>query len=350
MRYLLVTSDLPPRRGGVARYHAAVITALGEDGAAHLVRLDQHWLRLLWQLPVALQRHRASGLIVGEILPIGTVAWALRTILGIPYVVMCHGLDLRNALRVPRKRWLARHILRNARSVIVNSAHTAATARSLGADPVRLHVVPPPIGVTPALAQPAQTPDVRRAHHLEHGRIVLSVGRLVARKGFDTLIRAMAIVQRTHPRATLVVIGDGPERDALESLAKAERASVRFLGQRDDVTTAAWYAASDVFALLPRELPDGDVEGFGIVYLEAGAFGKPVVGTRSGGVPEAVVDGETGLLVPPDDSAAAAEVITVLLRDRDLAARLGANGHRRTVEEFSTERFAERIRSALASV
>jgi len=86
------------------------------------------------------------------------------------------------------------------------------------------------------------------------------------------------------------------------------------------------------------------------VYLEAGAFGKPVVGTRSGGVPEAVVDGETGLLVPPDDSAAAAEVITVLLRDRDLAARLGANGHRRTVEEFSTERFAERIRSALASV
>jgi phosphatidylinositol alpha-1,6-mannosyltransferase len=229
----------------------------------------------------------------------------------------------------------------------VNSAHTGATAQLLGADSSRLHVIPPPIGITPALTQPAQTPDVRRIHHLEHSRIVLSVGRLVARKGFDTLVRAMTIVQRTHPRATLVVIGDGPECDALEVLAKVERASARFLGQLDDATIAAWYAASDVFALLPRELLDGDVEGFGIVYLEAGAFGKPVVGTRSGGVPEAVVDGETGLIVPPDDSAAAAEAITLLLRDRDLAQRLGAEGARRAQEQYGDTQFASRLRAAL---
>ncbi|MBI4434583.1 glycosyltransferase [Candidatus Uhrbacteria bacterium] len=356
MRFLLASSDLPPRRGGVARYHTAVVQALGEDGAVHHVRFDhpasfgaghRHWLRLLWELPAALRRHRASTLIIGEILPIGTVAWVLRTVLGTPYVVVCHGLDLRNALRVPRRRWLACRILRRAQLVIANSAHTEATARLLGADPSRLHVIPPPIGITPALTQPAQTPDVRRAHHLEHSRMVLSVGRLVARKGFDTLIQAMTIVQRTHPRATLVVVGDGPERQALEALARTERVSIRFLGALDDAETAAWYAACDVFALLPRELTDGDVEGFGIVYLEAGAFGKPVIGTRSGGVPEAVIGGETGVLIPPDDPAAAAGAITLLLRDREIAERFGHAGAQRAATEFSRERFNERLHRAL---
>lgn len=347
MRYLLATSDLPPRRGGVARYHAAVIRALAQHGAVHLVSLDRHWLWLLWELPRALRAQRTSALIIGEILPIGTVAWMLWVAFRIPYVIICHGLDLQNAQHVPRRRWLAQRILWGAHWVIANSRRTAAIAEAVGAAPTRLQVIPPCIGITPEFTRPAQSPDVRRISKLDHSRIVLSVGRLIPRKGFDTLVEAMGVVQRSHPRAVLVVIGDGPERERLEQLAQARRVSVRFLGPLDDATTAAWYDACDVFAMLPRELPDGDIEGFGIVYAEAGAFGKPVVGTRSGGVEDAVVDGETGLLVPPTDPTSVAAAIARLLSDHGLAERLGRAGAARAAAEFSFEKFAERIRTAL---
>jgi len=207
--------------------------------------------------------------------------------------------------------------------------------------------VPPPLGITPDLTRSASVADVRVRERLERARIVLSVGRLVARKGFDTLIRAVALLRREFPRAVLALAGDGPERPRLEALARAERLAVRFLPGLTDAELAAWYRACDVFALLPDERADGDVEGFGIVYLEAGAFGKPVVGTRSGGVPEAVLDGETGILVPPQDPAAACAAIARLFRDPHAAQRLGANGARRVAQTHGSERFAAAIRSAL---
>lgn len=286
------------------------------------------------------------SLLVSEILPWGTVAWLARKLGGPRYAVIVHGLDLRNAAAIPRKRQLARRVFRGAYRIIANSAYTASLARELGAPPDRITVIPPPIGITPALALPAQTPDVRRAHNLEHARIILSVGRLIARKGFDTLIQAMAVVQRTHPRAVLAIVGDGPERQRLQALAKREQIAVRFLGALDDATTAAWYRACDLLALLPRELPNNDIEGFGIVYLEAAVFGKPSVGTQSGGVPEAVLDNETGLLVPPNDPAAAATAITRLLSDRDLANRL-ATAARTRAQEFTQEQFSNRLRTVL---
>lgn len=389
MRFFLLSPDLPPNRGGVARYNAAVLAALAPDITTIRARLTYWWPFSVFRVLCTTALHAIRGahsrfraqvrmnhlifstprsfLIVSEILPWGTVAWISRKLSGPRYAVIVHGLDLHNAARVPRKRWLACRVLRDAHRVIANSAYTAALARELGAPSDRTAVVPPPIGITPALALPANVPDVRAQYHLEHSRIVLSVGRLIARKGFDTLIRAVAIVQRTHPRAVFAIIGEGPERQRLEAIAQREQIAVRFLGALDDATTAAWYRACDIFALLPRELPllnflppkngggvrrDGvqlvDVEGFGIVYLEAGAFGKPVVGTRSGGVPEAVLDGETGLLVPPDDPEAAAAAITRLLSDRDLAQRLGAIAHTRA-QEFTQEQFAARLRTVLTS-
>jgi phosphatidylinositol alpha-1,6-mannosyltransferase len=355
----------------VARYNAAVLSALAPNVTTILVRLTRWWplmvFRVLFQSfsPPPARRGSTRGraqtiLFISEILPWGTVAWLSRKLGGPRYAVMVHGLDLQNAMRVPRKRWFARRVLRGAHRIIANSAYTASLACELGVTPNHITIIPPAIGITPALAQPAQTPDVRRANSLEHARIILSVGRLIARKGFDTLIQAMTIVQRTHPRAVLAIIGDGPERPRLESLARHEQIAVRFPGALDDMTIAAWYAACDVFALLPRELPPqsflplpgggegggGDVEGFGIVYLEAGAFGKPVVGTRSGGVPEAVLDNETGLLVPPDDPVAAAAAITRLLSDRTIAERLGAAGRTRS-QEFTRESFARHFRAAL---
>ncbi|MFH1098549.1 MAG: glycosyltransferase family 4 protein [Candidatus Uhrbacteria bacterium] len=346
-RFLLVTNDYPPRVGGVARYHSAIIGALGAQASVLVVKIERGWIWLLPKIIFTLIRTRADALIVGEITPIGTLALILRRTIGIPYVVVCHGLDLRLAARVSRRCKIAKAVLRGASRIIVNSAMTAALARDLDAPAKHVTIVPPPLGVIPELARPAYVYDVRTKFDLENVRIVLSVGRLVARKGFDDLIRAFAIIQRTRPRTALVIIGDGPERMALEEIGRNEHVAVRFLSHRSDAEVAAWYTACDVFALLPRELPNGDVEGFGIVYLEAGAFEKPVVGTQSGGVPEAIMDGENGLLVPPNDPTAAATAISRILADGALAARLGTNGARRVQREFSAERFAERIRGAL---
>ncbi|MDO8598541.1 MAG: glycosyltransferase [bacterium] len=325
-KYLFAVADYPPRIGGAARYHAAVARALGSAVAVHPVRLERHWIRLPLELAQAARTHSAGVLLVGEVLPVGTAAYALRVLTRVPYAVICHGLDLRNALHTPRKRWLVRRVLRGAERVIVNSTFTERLAVACGARPAQIRIVLPPLGITPELAKPAQVANVRDRAHLERTRIILSVGRLVARKGFDTLIRATSLLRRELPLAGLVIIGDGPERARLEALARAEHLAVRFLTTTNDTSLAAWYAACDVFALLPRELPDGDVEGFGMVYLEAGAFGKPVVGTRSGGVPEAIHDGETGVLVPPEDPVAACAALARLLRDPRHAQRLGANG------------------------
>jgi phosphatidylinositol alpha-1,6-mannosyltransferase len=346
-RIALLTTDLPPRRGGVARYHAAVCAALGTAVTVIQPPETAHWRSLVRNL---IRRRRTyDHVLVGDILPYGTVAWIARWVTRRPYTIMCHGLDLRNAKRVPRKRWLARRILRAARRVIVNSTFTATIAESLGAPFDRIVTIPPPLGVTPAML-PQHAPDVRAAVGIGAvDWVIVSVGRLVERKGFDILIRAVAMARRAAPSApiVLVIVGTGPERAKLQNVAKTVGVEVRWVSDADDAMLASWYAACDCFALLPHELPDGDVEGFGIVYLEAGAFAKPVIGTRSGGVPEAVQNGVTGVLVAPNDPQAAADALLRLLTDRAFASRLGQAGADRARNSGDAAVFAERIRNAL---
>lgn len=345
-RTLFIVADFPPRTGGAACYHGAIVRALGAAVIVYHPRA-RHWLWETWRIAWVMLRERPRRVLVGEILPYGTIAWALHAVGGPPYVVLCHGFDLLSAQRVQRKRQLAQRILHHAERIIANSAYTASLARTYGVLSDRITVVPPPMGVTPDDARSAAVPDVRAEAGLDGSRIVLTVARLVARKGMDDLIHTMAIVTRTFPRAVLVVVGDGPERPALESLAQHIRLRVRFTGAVDDRTLAAWYTACECFALLPHLGPSSDdVEGFGIVFLEAAAFGKPVVATRSGGVPEAVVDGVTGVLVPPQDPEAAAQAIIALLRDPERARELGAQGSAR-VAEFNADAFARHIHSAL---
>ena len=158
-------------------------------------------------------------------------------------------------------------------------------------------------------------------------KIVLSVGALKARKGMDTLLQAFARVVEEEPSAYLIIVGSG-DKSHYEEMAKwlGIKDRVRFARGLSDEQLSACYKSCEVFVLLSREDPPGHFEGFGLVYLEANAFGKPVVGTTSGGIPDAIKDGETGLLVPPKDAEAAARAILSLLRDKDLARRLGEQG------------------------
>ena len=190
-------------------------------------------------------------------------------------------------------------------------------------------VCPPPADERIA-AMPSDAGDAaRRAHGLEGRRVLLTVARLVPRKGVDVTIRALALLAADHPELAYLVVGEGPQRAELEALAReccvADR--VVFTGRVPDV--APFHHAADIFVMPNRQMDDGEREGYGIVFADAGLAGKPVIAGRSGGATDAVVDGETGLLVDPTDPGAVATAIRRLLADPALAARMGEAGRER---------------------
>jgi phosphatidylinositol alpha-1,6-mannosyltransferase len=184
-------------------------------------------------------------------------------------------------------------------------------------------------------------------------RVIVTVGNLVSRKGHDMVIRALPRLAQTIPDITYLVVGNGPHRQQLEELACSigVRDHVVFAGVVPDRDLPDVYALSDVFAMPSRaHLDTCDVEGFGLVFLEANACGKPVVAGRSGGIPEAVEDGVTGLLVNPTDAEDIARAIGKLLTDTDLARRMGHQGRVRVVTRFTWEAIIKRVEKSLEAV
>jgi phosphatidyl-myo-inositol dimannoside synthase len=179
--------------------------------------------------------------------------------------------------------------------------------------------------------------EVRERFGLSGRTVVLCVSRLVRRKGQDVLIAGFELVRDLVPDAALLVIGDGPDRSRLEALAReAPAGSVVFAGRVADEGLPAHYAACDLFAMPCRSRWGGlEVEGFGIVYLEAAAAGKAVVAGRSGGSEEAVEDEQTGLLVEGNEPKAVSLAVARLLRDPTTLARMGAAGRARVESSFT---------------
>jgi phosphatidylinositol alpha-1,6-mannosyltransferase len=364
MRLLLLTIDFPPARGGVqallARFAAGLAPAWQVTVITPAAGGADAWdrgrsYRVVRSRPasgrlaaIGLQaralvetlRRRPHVIVCGHVL-LGPVCRLASAILGVPYVAMAYAYEV----RAPRMRWIARLALRGARRVVVPSEFGRRAVEAHGVVPARITVARPGAGL-----------DADRA--LAHGTapddapVVLSVGRLVdGYKGHDMVIRAMPLILARAPAARYVVVGDGPRRGYLERLATslAVGDAVRFVGEIPDDEVAAWYRRCDVFVLAAREdAAGGGAEGYGIVLVEAGLHGKPVVGGRAGGVVDAVVDGETGLLVDPVDPGDIADAIARLLTERDVAARLGQAGRRRAVEELTWSRYAEQVGRALA--
>jgi phosphatidylinositol alpha-1,6-mannosyltransferase len=173
---------------------------------------------------------------------------------------------------------------------------------------------------------------------IEGRPIILTVARLDIHKGHDVVIKALPSILAGVPDAVYVIVGDGPMRRSLEELSRSCGVSdhVVFVGYVSRAQTLALFAACRVFVMMSR-IQNGSTEGFGIVFLEAGVFSKPVVGGRSGGVPDAIVDGETGFLVDPLDEAGVAASVLKLLTNPGLAARMGVAGSRRAREHFTWE-------------
>ena len=279
----------------------------------------------------------------GELKPAGYPARWLQLRHGIPYGVIAYGTELllldAKIHRSAFKRWSARQLIGNAAVVVAISEWTATLARRvlerLGSDALARGVQVVPLGTTPEYFRPGiDTRGVRDRYGLGDGRWILTVARLEWHKGIDTVIKALAAVRANHPGTRYAVAGVGDRGPHLEQLARdlGLGDAVRFLGAVPDADLPALYNAADLYVGASR-YHDLLAEGFGISLVEASACGLAVVGGRSGGVPDAVREGETGILVDPGDPHAVAAGINQLLGDAELRQRLGAAG-RRAVETF----------------
>lgn len=378
MRILFVSQDYPPAVGGIETYsweiarrlshysdHLTIVapaTAKSDSVDSTIdatsrriaIRPDLLPLPLLARLPRLASRQRFDVSFHSQ-WQTAVAALLARALTGFPrrIVVAAHGRELLfNPYPSPADRAydaLRRSILRRADMLLPVSRYTAGLLRSLGADPRRITVVNN--GTDPDRFKPTDSRGLRTDLGLDGRRVILTVTRLVGRKGVDTVIEALPAVVQQFPNATYLIIGDGPERSALETMARrvGPDLDIRFLGRIDYEILPAYYSLAD-FAVMPSRNEPPDVEGFGIVFLEANACGCPVIGARSGGIPDAVVDGETGILVPPADPGALASAMVRLLGDEQLRKKLGANGRERTLASASWDHVATRIWSVLATV
>jgi phosphatidyl-myo-inositol dimannoside synthase len=286
----------------------------------------------------------------GNLKPAGYPARWVRVRLGVPYGILLHGGDLlilrRQAARSGVKRRTARALLASASVLVTNSRHTAELCRAildnleLETAQGRVHTIP--LGTDPQAFRPGldQT-AVRRRYGLEAGRWLLSVARLTRHKGIDVGIRVLGRLVREYPDLRYAVAGTGDELAGLQRLARrlglAER--VRFLGYVPDADLPQLYNCAEIYLGLSRFM-DERVEGFGISLTEASACGLPVVAGRTGGIPDAVSDNETGLLVDPEQPDQVVAAVKALLDNPALATRLGAAGRRRVEDYYNWGRVA----------
>jgi phosphatidylinositol alpha-1,6-mannosyltransferase len=348
-RLLVVTPDFPPARGGIQALMGGLVedlkgfdvtvVALDSRGARDYdAGLDCRVRRVAAPARLAGARNiplnavvlrearRASPAVclAGHIVTSPATA-AIARLARVPTVQYFHANEIGDKPR------LAAFAARTAAASVVVSTYTAGLLARVEPEPGDVRLIPPGIDLpAPAPSEGSTSSTVGPAGSRSTGPPTLvTVSRLAAPyKGHDVLLRALPAVRAQVPDVRWVVIGDGPLRSELESGAQAARLGegVRFLGAVSDAERDSWLARADVFAM-PSRLPGGGLagEGFGIAYMEAAAHGTPALAGNVGGAVDAVLDGETGLLVDPNDARAVAEALVRLLTDRELARRLGAS-------------------------
>lgn len=373
MRTLVVTNDFPPRTGGIESFVLAMVqrmppgsvvvhTARQPGDRAFDAHLDAPVVRdsSRFMVPTPAIARRAADLAraegcdrvwFGAAAPLALMAPTLRAAGVRRAVATTHGHEVwwagvpgtRQALHAIGERTdVVTYLGESTRSRIAPALSPAARARMVQLTP----------GVDPEVFHPDVDGTVVRARHgLQDRPVVVCVSRMVARKGQDVLVRALPLIRARVPDAALLLVGDGPHRPAVERL-------VRQLGlERDVVLTGRvpWgeiqhhFAAGDVFAMPSRTRLGGlEVEGLGIVYLEAAAAGLPVVAGSSGGAPDAVLDGENGFVVDGRRVVDVADRVTRLLLDRRLAADFARRGRQWVLEKWSWSQQADRLQRLLA--
>jgi phosphatidylinositol alpha-1,6-mannosyltransferase len=352
MKVLLVTNDFPPRVGGIQSYLWNIYRRLAATGtvevrvlapafpgdtafdAASGMEVTRWPGAMMWPTPALGRRirrlaHEADVVAFGAVLPMNLISPRLDR----PTVIHTHGFEVAWA-RLPLLRARLRRIARAASVVTVISDFTRRfIERALGEE-VPTHMLRTGVDLD-QFTPDADGASVRKRFGLDGKPVVSCVSRLVPRKGQDQIIRALPLIRREVPDATALIVGDGPVRTRLEKLARDRNVqdAVVFSGEAPEAELAAHYAAGDVFAMPCRSRFAGlEVEGLGLVYLEAQACERPAITGDSGGAPEAVIPNQTGFVVPGRDTRALAARTARLLADPATARAMGKAG-RTFVEE-----------------
>jgi phosphatidylinositol alpha-1,6-mannosyltransferase len=371
-RTLLVTNDFPPRPGGIQQFvhnlavrqpadsvvvYASQWRGSAEFDAAQPFEVVREDTQILLPSPSVLKRAaeiaRAGGcdsVLFGAAAPLGLLAQGLRKDAGIERAVgITHGHEIGWAA-LPGARALLRRIARGNDVITYLGSYQQTRLDKALHGLTDLRRLAPGVDVD-AFHPGVDGSEVRKRHGLDGRPVVVCVSRLVPRKGQDMLIRALPQIRRRVPGAALLLVSGGPYRKTLERLARENgvESDVVFTGSVPWGELPEHYAAGDVYAMPCRTRAAGlDVEGLGIVYLEASATGLPVVGGDSGGAPDAVREGETGFVVGGRDVAAIAGRIVDLLSDPDRARAMGAAGRAWVEAEWRWEKQAARLTSLLA--
>ncbi len=348
----------------VSRHMAAVIA-----GVARRKNLDYKFLSL--NDPVGLHKddvgglsyqyrgfHRSklrfvlSALAAGAMKPrlifaahvnLAPVAWLATQRAGAKMVIVGHGIEVWEPLP-----WIRRKAVKSANALVAISQFTAARLSDMqGIAPEAIHLLPPALDPSFRVAGENEASPLP-PRWFPKGRVLLSVTRLAASEGYkgvDTMIRTLARIQIRVPDLHYLIVGEGDDRARLEKLARDSGVAgrVHFAGKLDASTDDLWacYANCDVFVLPSKG------EGFGIVFLEAMAFGKPVIGGHHGGTPDIIEDGITGFLVDHGDEVRLGQIIEMLVRDESMRQAIGRAGRTRVENQYQFEAFKRRFESIL---
>ncbi|MFI9200758.1 glycosyltransferase family 4 protein [Streptomyces sp. NPDC053048] len=376
---LIVTNDFPPRPGGIQAFlhnmalrldPASIVVYAstwkhGREGAEATARFDAEQPfpvvrdrttmllptpRVTRRAATLLREHGCSSVWFGAAAPLGLMAPALRRAGARRLVATTHGHEAGWA-QLPASRQLLRRIGEGTDTITYLGEYTRSRIASALTNEAAARMVQLPPGVNEKTFHPGSGGDEVRARlGLRDRPVVVCVSRLVPRKGQDTLIRALPAILAAEPDTVLLIVGGGPyERDLRRLAADTDVAhAVRFTGAVPWEELPAHFGAGDVFAMPCRTRRGGlDVEGLGIVYLEASATGLPVVAGDSGGAPDAVLDGETGYVVRGGSPEETADRIVTLLQDPELRRRMGERGREWVEERWRWDLLAERLKELL---
>lgn len=341
---LVLTHEYYPFKGGVARYCHNLFRFFAEDEylvvtdnkkvkpAANIIntklvwsKLKPSWLLAYFKLKKIIKKNNIEQIFTPNILPLGTLAYFLK----IPYIISLHGLDINLALA--NKPALAKKILINAKAIIVNSQNTAKIIEPLGINKNKIHLLYPGRDFNTNYDQ-TKLEAFRKKLNITDEKIIITLARLNKRKGQDLVIRAMAQLKENY-KLKYFIIGSGQEKKYLESLIKEYKLNnnVFIFDNIDDEELIYFFKLANLF-VLPHRHMDNDIEGFGIVFLEAALCSLPIIAGDSGGVKEVFNSSEQAIFINSDDLRSLVKAVEYLLNNPIEADKLAKAAYKRAME------------------
>ncbi|GAB7055979.1 MULTISPECIES: glycosyltransferase family 4 protein [Paenibacillus] len=358
---LFVSIDFPPEAGGIQNYVHGIISNLNPADSFVLTHTHEKakefdheqtykifrtsmkgnkfknvlvLFKLIIYLIYLKYKIKYDEIHFGNVYPIGLVGPIAKWVLHVDYYCYTHGLDILSLKNTKRTYQSLLFILRHSKKIICNSKYTSEKVKEMGFSNENIVIVQPGIHEKPDVKH--NLTEIKDRYDLHNKKVILTVSRLVERKGHDVVLKALKTICRDNPDIRYVICGDGPYRKTLEKIANdyGLNQSVIFTGTLDNDELEGLYLCSNIFIMPSREIKEnGDVEGFGIVFLEANYYGLPVIGGNSGGIPEAVLDQTTGFLVDPLNAEEIRVKLKELLTNEALAKQMGENGKKWVVEK-----------------